>query len=335
VTDRRRLQAMFREDLVREARRARVSHPDGLEREELIAAIIAVEPPAEPKPGGAIARSLLSRASKIVGQAVEVARSFYETREPRARSTPVAPPAAPAEEPTGAAEQRAEQAEPAPEPALATSTLARLYEDQGHADDAARIYGEVLARDPDDPAAKAGIARLRTDPPQAAVPARPPAPLRDVIDVATVDPTTVLASWSVSDEGVARAGRLLGAPGDLVLRAFGSYPQAGGVGTLSFDERISTRSGEWFLRGLRPAGVYHAAIGLLADDRFVPVARGGPARTPAGAPSPDRAVTVSESTAAAGRPVRLSAGSRTPIVTAARAPSSLQSSRMGSLARGN
>ncbi|HUP21735.1 MAG TPA: tetratricopeptide repeat protein [Thermoanaerobaculia bacterium] len=44
-----------------------------------------------------------------------------------------------------------------------TPTLAQLYLDQGHADEAAELYGEVLRRDPDNEVARAGMDRVERE----------------------------------------------------------------------------------------------------------------------------------------------------------------------------
>ncbi|HVG06950.1 MAG TPA: tetratricopeptide repeat protein [Thermoanaerobaculia bacterium] len=74
---------------------------------------------------------------------------------------PLPPPAAPVEEPVE--DLWADEPEPAPvqaaEPA-ATATLGEIYLRQGHADEAERIFREVLEREPEHGAALAGLERI-------------------------------------------------------------------------------------------------------------------------------------------------------------------------------
>ena len=76
-----------------------------------------------------------------------------------------APPTPPApEEPPPLPEPAPVQPPPAPEP-VATATLGELYLRQGHYQEAARIFHEVLQREPGNPAALAGLERLASTPP--------------------------------------------------------------------------------------------------------------------------------------------------------------------------
>jgi hypothetical protein len=77
----------------------------------------------------------------------------------------LAPVAAPAEEPAAAPpaeEPVAAAAAPIAEPAAApaTVTLADLYLRQGHTEEAARMLGEIVEREPGNAAARVGLARL-------------------------------------------------------------------------------------------------------------------------------------------------------------------------------
>ncbi|HEV3459500.1 MAG TPA: tetratricopeptide repeat protein [Thermoanaerobaculia bacterium] len=104
------------------------------------------------------------------------------TPEPAAAAAPA--PAAPvAEEPAAAAEPAARpQRVTAPAAAVATVTLAELYLRQGHLNEARRLFGEVLEREPGNAAAREGLSRLASQAPAAAAPspvspAAPPPPL--------------------------------------------------------------------------------------------------------------------------------------------------------------
>jgi hypothetical protein len=52
---------------------------------------------------------------------------------------------------------------PPASPVVGTPTLAQLYLDQGHADEAAELFGEVLRRDPDNQVARAGMDRVQRE----------------------------------------------------------------------------------------------------------------------------------------------------------------------------
>ena len=72
---------------------------------------------------------------------------------------PIAPHATPAEEP--AEDLWADEAAPVqPAQPVATATLAEIYLRQGHADEAERIFREVLEREPGNGAALAGLERI-------------------------------------------------------------------------------------------------------------------------------------------------------------------------------
>jgi thioredoxin-like negative regulator of GroEL len=80
---------------------------------------------------------------------------------PAEQAAVLAPVAAPAEEPSAAAAPAGESAasEP-PAPPAATVTLAELYLRQGHTEEAARMLGEIVEREPGNAAAREGLARL-------------------------------------------------------------------------------------------------------------------------------------------------------------------------------
>ena len=73
----------------------------------------------------------------------------------------------PAAEPIASAPPEPVTAPPAAEPEPATVTLGELYLRQGHAGEAERIFREVLRREPDNAAARAGLARSAAPPPPA------------------------------------------------------------------------------------------------------------------------------------------------------------------------
>jgi len=116
-----------------------------------------------------------SRGLYLAGLAAERIFWFDEAEEepapapvaaPAAEQAAVlAPVAAPAEEPSAAAAPAEESAasEP-PAPPAATVTLADLYLRQGHTEEAARMLGEIVEREPGNAAAREGLARLAGGP---------------------------------------------------------------------------------------------------------------------------------------------------------------------------
>jgi hypothetical protein len=71
------------------------------------------------------------------------------------------------EEPAASAPPEPVSPPPAAEPEPATVTLGELYLRQGHAGEAERIFREVLRREPDNAAARAGLARAAAQTPPA------------------------------------------------------------------------------------------------------------------------------------------------------------------------
>lgn len=130
-------------------------------------AVTSFEPPGISEPEPLVEDASWLEEIPVVPDAAQPEAPVYEDLAP-----PMPPPAPPAEEP--AADLWADEDitplpeldEPEPEPApvqpaqpVATVTLGELYLRQGHADEAERIFREVLEREPGNGAALAGLGR--------------------------------------------------------------------------------------------------------------------------------------------------------------------------------
>lgn len=153
---------------------------------------------------------------------------------------------------------------------------------------------------PDDPYARVGIepeafvepaAAKRNDVPSMLDDA--PFPARYNVDecvAMAVDPTTVYVYWESRPQTIERARRALSrsndAQGKSVLRVLVVEPHERGprVATRDFDI-IDLELGEWFVRDLPAGSIVRAAIGLLAGDRFLPLAHTADVEAPHNTPS--------------------------------------------------
>jgi thioredoxin-like negative regulator of GroEL len=153
----------------------------GLGSQEGMAEIAAPPPPAfGPRGGGNDAEPFPdpapehSRSLYLAGLAADRIFMFDEAEEepepaPVAaaaaeQAAVLAPVAAPAEEPAAAAPAEEAAASEPPAPPAATVTLADLYLRQGHTEEAARMLGEIVEREPGNAAAREGLARLAGGP---------------------------------------------------------------------------------------------------------------------------------------------------------------------------
>jgi hypothetical protein len=277
----------------------------------------------------------------LLGRARDLLRGVVE--KGLARSSP--PPKM-----NGDTVSREPERAPDPEPPVPTVTLAEIYAGQGHLARAKAVVREVLRTNENDEAARAFLEKLEATPddkkvddpyarvgiePEAFI--EPPAPARadvppmlddapfpqrygvDECVAMAVDPTTVYVYWESRPATVERARRALrrsvDAPSKSVLRVLVVEPDAGGprVSTRDFDV-IDLELGEWFVRDLPAGSIVRAAIGLLANDRFVPLAHTPDIEAPHNTPSQALAhevVTWSEGETKA-------ASSRTPLPAIAR-----------------
>ncbi len=204
------------------------------------------EPPEPQEPADVLFPGLASRESRHrYLRALTSEGLFFPDLIPPAEPEPAAEPVPAALAPEAVPVVLAP--EPEPEPAaepIATATLGEIYLRQGHRDEAERIFREVLRREPDNAAAREGLAQLgpaapaaaaaaaaatllmpvisRVPPPPAASPV-PPAPV--AVAAAEPAPAAVPVSEPVSEPARAAAGRPLAAR-DLLVR-FPAEPGAG------------------------------------------------------------------------------------------------------------
>lgn len=208
-----------------------------------------------------------------------------------------------------------------PEPPLPTVTLAEIYAGQGHLARAKAVAREVLRENQDDAAARAFLEKLENQPdekttddpyarvgiepeafvePKTSVPPAVPSMLDDApfparygVDecvAMAVDPTTIYVYWETRPATIERARRVLARsvedPAKSVLRVLVVEPDPKGprVSTRDFDI-IDLELGEWFVRELPAGSIVRAAVGLLARDRFVPLAHTPDVEAPHNTPS--------------------------------------------------
>ncbi len=288
------LDALPKEDLVRRAEAQGIEGARKLTRLELVDELVRLA-------GGP--RGLLGKARDLLRDAVEVGLSRVlaaatQTTEPEKASleadAPEAPPAPP--KPSTPVEQAvAAQAE---EP-IATVTLAKVFLSQGHAPRAREIVEAILRREPDHRAAlelrdelEVREERVRSVPP----PPPPPPPEEEFADecvALVVDDTAVHVAWDVHASTLARARRAFrDREPALVLRVLVFEPSVQGPRVASHDVPIEGLSGDHFARELPPFSVVRAAVGLVAGERFVPIAHTADVVSDPKAPSTDGAPAV-------------------------------------------
>lgn len=221
-----------------------------------------------------------------------------------APATPAPAPATPAPAMVAATPEPAEAVQPAPpvtptvvddgvptrrfvEEPIRTRSMARVLLTQGHRDRALSILESIVRDDPNDPAARDDLERLRADVPLDAELSRLPEPtelptLPTTGDSVTLQPQTGRAlrlSWETTDAGIARAQAVLGAAGELALRLVAITPDPTRVVRSEITERgpVETQ-GDWTAPAVEPGARCFAAIGVRSGGRFVAIAH-APART--------------------------------------------------------
>ncbi len=188
-----------------------------------------------------------------------------------------APPRSDSETPT-----HAEKPVHAKEP-VETRTLARILREQGHHQRALSMYRRLLLEHEDDPELKHWVDRLSQDAAQGTgQPLRaeslPGESLRgeecignEVVSV-TVDPSTLLVSWSVTEQSIERAQARLGSSGELTARVVVVAPEEDSiVGSFTHSTRAE-REGEWVVSDLPLGARAAAAVGIADQHRFISVA---------------------------------------------------------------
>jgi len=265
------LDALPKEDLVRRAEAQGIEGARKLTRLELVDELVRL---------GGGSRGLLGKARDLLRDAVEVGLSRVLAAATQAGPAEDDTPPSHREPAVAPAPTPVEQAEAAQtEEPIATVTLAKVFLSQGHAGRAREIVDSILRREPDHRAALELRAELETREERARSvppPPPPPPPEEDFVDecvALVVDDTAVHVAWDVHASTLARARRAFrDAEPALVLRVLVFEPSVQGPKVASHDVPIEELSGDHFARELPPFSVVRAAIGLVAGERFVPIA---------------------------------------------------------------
>jgi hypothetical protein len=287
-----------------------------LGREELIALLErapASAPSRADEPEGP--QGIIRRAKRLVRRAVE--RTAASASDATPGPTPSDAAAAPApSRPTGT--RTDEPAHPDPRAALETETMAKLYEEQGHLDQAMAIYRKLLAASPEREEIKEKIAHLQARiaalttaehadvPPPMEAP-RLPGPTEpmgmldyeelpdaygiDDVFLMAQDPWTLFVYWEVTADGRANAHSQIGAEGHasrLILRLYVVSSTAEGVVDESLDVDLSWDHGRRYLPAPRPGARVTVAVGLRAPSgAFAPIAHSRTVLVPPSEPAPE------------------------------------------------
>lgn len=223
------------------------------------------------------------QAAKLGGSALRlagrVARNLYERAtsgepqegRPALPRRPAAPPPAGPPSVSSPSEDAPTTTPPSPEaPAgaqdepIRTRTLARLLAQQGHRRRAMAMLESLLAETPQDAELQAELEALRATPGDGGE--------AEMVSLA-VDEQTVWVSWRVSEQGIARARRLLGEAGPLAVRVSITAPDASTVVRTEARELSQVdASGEWTVGELPPRARATAAVGVVGQGRFVSIA---------------------------------------------------------------
>ena len=150
------------------------------------------------------------------------------------------------------------------DPPFETATVARIYMMQGMLDEAEAVYRRLLGRRPGDNRLEAGLAEVQRR--------REAEQVAAGEDRVTLEPRggEICCGWAITDEGRARATKLLGRDGELVLRLV-SFP----VHASRPGQDVPLKRGEGKLTLARPRGAHMvaAAVGLkYKPDSFVSIA---------------------------------------------------------------
>jgi hypothetical protein len=286
--DRAELEQLDRDSLIRRAEKAGIARPSILTRPELVDELLVRSAPRPDDPTLRKVRGFFGLARDLLASVIDRGLHLPDAAE-RIRSLRGPPPAPP----------------PRTAPnVLPTVTLAEIYATQGHRDRAVDTLRRVLEREPEHAAARSLLDQLQDasyavpDPPlppeaeeeEAAPEAKAsaeetngvtarvlddasPATKHDVDECVAipVDPTTLFVYWEVRDETLRLAQR--SAPhGALTLRVLVVVPSWDGPHASFRDSPLDAALGDCLVRDLPAGAVARAAVGLLAQDAFVPLA---------------------------------------------------------------
>lgn len=183
---------------------------------------------------------------------------------------------------------------------FATATMGHVLLGQGRVEEARAVFVAVLARDPDDAAAREGLGACgpatRTD---------VPAPQAFVRAIA-MSPTAVMVHWGAP---VAALAHLAADAQGLPLALAVTTLRAGPTGVISAHRSVPLdgREGEVAVRSLDPSSTHLVTLGARLGDRLVPFVHASVARTPLGpaevaaepGPSPSPSPALEEAAPAA------------------------------------
>jgi hypothetical protein len=276
------LEALDRDALAARAEAAGVAGARRLTKPELVDELLKRDPSPEAKR----ARGLLGRARDLLARVIERGLHLPDAAERFRAKGPIR---------TGPAR--------APE-AVPTVTLAEIYAAQGHREKAVKTLEQVLASNPQNPAALTLLARLKDEsvplpepmPPEPEEIERPtstiegaeekveepasmldagePLPPRYDVDECVampVDPTTIYVYWELREETLAML-RKESSDGTVALRVLVIVPTWDGPKVASRDIDVHSPIGDWFLRELPEHAVVRVAVGWRSRDGFVPAA---------------------------------------------------------------
>jgi hypothetical protein len=274
--DRRKLNALDRDELLDLARQAGIDGAEWLSREELVHTLAAGPSP--------LRRSLFDRARELFERAQQIGTLL--TRPTRAPAVPPPPPApAPHREPERDGPATGGDGEGGA--GFETLTMAEVYASQGHLADAARIAEAMLAKNPDDDAARAVLDRVRAAEGDDATEEPPRSTGADVVLALLVRPGVLCGAWELTESGRASAAAWLGERGEPTLRIVSVTP----AGSRVRDVPLGELAGARLLDGVAPQARARLAIGLkAADGRFAPVAHSEAVAMPRATPSDDTLV---------------------------------------------
>lgn len=173
--------------------------------------------------------------------------------------------------------------------AVPTVTLAEIYAAQGHTSRALDTVRTVLARDPQNAAARALAARLESEAYEAPAPVLAPeeereeaaaqepveatVEVRDACTAVAREPGTCVVRWSIRSE-VQRHHAARRPSGALGLRAVAFVPSWAGPERREQSVALADAVGEVVLEALPTSGVVHVAVGWAeAGGVFLPIAQ--------------------------------------------------------------
>jgi hypothetical protein len=234
------LDRLSRDDLIERARRLGVERPEVMTRLELKDELLRRS--VEDREQRSKARGWLGVARDLLARLVEQGLHLPDAAKLiRGEATLRQPPSP---------------------PPVASVTLAEIYAAQGHVQRALETLDEVLAREPDHPAARALRERLDARP--GASPAAAEAPHDDLLLVVPRAPGVVDARWTIA----AALLEKLRAEGEPVVRVVAYDPDWRGARRSEHDLPVTGPHGAVTLEGLSGRESVRAALGARGASGF-------------------------------------------------------------------